>query len=475
LLRQIAEDPPLPFTARSVEPWPELEELLAQCLSKDPGRRLPDMKALAVRLEQVPAPSGGARASQEPIDVARATYLLEGVLERLRRDGRTLAGGLPAAPTCSVNYGAAGIAYALYRLSCLHAEPELLALADLWVTKAVAHRGDEDAWHSPDLEITPERIGPISAFHTAAGAYCVAALIRHAQGDAAGRLEAVQRFVAASSVPASALDLTLGRTSSLQGCAMLLEAIGSGTPEGVMVRTLGDQLLAGIWKELDGFASIPECDELRYLGIAHGWAGILYATLRWSEDTGQVEPSGADARLDELAALAEPAGRGLRWKVTTVRAEGVGQYMSGWCNGSAGMVHLWTLAHRRTGDERFLWLAEGAAWNAWESEDQVNQLCCGRAGTAYALLSLFRRTRDEQWLRRARVLANRAAAHIGSAESEGRVDSLYKGRTGVALLAADQAQPDAACHPFFEPEGWPPPYPLSAAGHPPSGSGHGLG
>jgi eukaryotic-like serine/threonine-protein kinase len=455
LLRQIAQDPPLPFSARRVEPWPELEALLATCLRKDPRQRLPDMKTLANRLRELGRSSDEARATERPVDVTRATRLLERVLERVGRDGPFFAGDLPTAPTCSVNYGAAGIGYALYRLSCLRADPELLALADLWSTRALAHEGDENAWCSPELDITPERIGPISTFHTAAGAYCVAALIRHAQGDAGGRADAVRRFVAASTVPAAGLDLTLGRASAVQSCAMLLEAAGSGAAEVTILRELGDQILAGVWQELDGFAPIPECEELRYLGIAHGWAGILYATLRWSDATGAAEPSAAAVRLDELAQLAEPAGRGLRWKVTTARDVGAGQYMSGWCNGSAGMVHLWTLAHRRTGDERYLRLAERAAWNAWETDEAVNQVCCGRAGKAYAFLNLFRHTHDASWLRRARVLADRAAGQLGPAETEGREDSLYKGRTGVALLAADQAAPEAACQPFFEPEGWP--------------------
>jgi hypothetical protein len=33
--------------------------------------------------------------------------------------------------------------------------------------------------------------------------------------------------------------------------------------------------------------------------------------------------------------------------------------------------------------------------------------------------------------------------------------SLFKGDTGLALLAADLAAPEAACLPLFEEEGWP--------------------
>ncbi len=129
--------------------------------------------------------------------------------------------------------------------------------------------------------------------------------------------------------------------------------------------------------------------------------------------------------------------------------------MPGWCNGSAGFVFLWTLAHRELGDARWLALAAGAAMNAWEAPDGNGSLCCGLGGRAYALLNYHRHAGGlggAEWLDRARDLANRAAVDIERGSD--REDSLYKGTIGVALLAADLARPDAAAMPFFEEEGW---------------------
>jgi hypothetical protein len=81
-------------------------------------------------------------------------------------------------------------------------------------------------------------------------------------------------------------------------------------------------------------------------------------------------------------------------------------------------------------------------------------VCCGRAGRAYARLNMFRHTDDEAWLARARTLAVRAAAESAPGESEGHDYSLYKGRLGPTLLAADQAAPHDVCLSFFEAEGW---------------------
>ena len=134
--------------------------------------------------------------------------------------------------------------------------------------------------------------------------------------------------------------------------------------------------------------------------------------------------------------------------------------MSGWCNGSAGYVFLWTQAHKATGEPRYLELAEGAAWNAWETRVDTGNLCCGLAGQSYALLNLFRHTGDSVWLRRARELAGLAAEALvtmRSRDSRGfeldlRPESLYKGEVGVAVLDADLGHPEYAHMPMFERE-----------------------
>ena len=185
--------------------------------------------------------------------------------------------------------------------------------------------------------------------------------------------------------------------------------------------------------------------------MAHGWAGYLYASLRWCRAAGRALPAGLSVRLDELAERAHPHGRGLRWRWYAESGADVGT-MAGWCNGSAGFVFLWTLAEAALGEPRYRRLAEGAAWNAWEAPDGHGTLCCGLAGRAYALLNLYKQGGGELWLARARELADRAAASIErTAESP---DSLFKGAVGVAALAADLARPEAAVFPFFEEEGW---------------------
>lgn len=65
-------------------------------------------------------------------------------------------------------------------------------------------------------------------------------------------------------------------------------------------------------------------------------------------------------------------------------------------------------------------------------------LCHGTAGNAFAFLSLFARTGDEQWLERARAFATHAIAQVGrlrACSGQGRY-TLFTGDLGAALLAA---------------------------------------
>ena len=447
MLRQIAEEPPLPFAERGVEPWLEVEAVLARALEKDPAHRFASMTDFAAALAAVEPPRAAPLRSPGP---SAAEALLQRTLERLDAEGPLFREELPP-PRASVNFGAAGIACGLYRIALAREDARLLSLADLWVVKAARESGDQ-AWYKADTPLVPERIGRISPWHTASGVHAVRALLAHARADGREQREAVAAFLkAVRAEPCPNPDLTLGRSGVLLAASLVLDTFDRDPPAGLP--ELGDEILAGLWEEIDRLPSIPDFFERPNLGVAHGWAGFLYATLRWCRSAGRPLPPGIETRLAELAGCAQPWGRGLRWKWY---GEGTdprtASSMPGWCNGSAGFVFLWTLAHRTLGGPDFWTLAEGAAWNAWEVPDGSGTLCCGLAGQAYALLHLHRHGGGPEWLARARDLADRAARSI-ERDTEAP-DSLYKGRIGVAVLAADLVRPEGAAMPFFEEEGW---------------------
>ena len=292
-------------------------------------------------------------------------------------------------------------------------------------------------------------------------------MIANARGDAAAVHQAVAELVAMAGADSSNPDLTVGRSGLLLATALLLDVVGDPVPlhqpaAGASLREAGEALLCGLWQKLDLMPPIPRCAEQRNLGVAHGWAGYLFATMQWCRAAGRPLPGGLISRLDLLAASGTPWQRGLRWpwfgRDSAGQAERQVGFMPGWCNGSAGMAQLFALAYRLLRNPAYLEAGKGAAWHAWEAPERNASLCCGLAGRAYGLLSLHRLLlvdgdpEAEDWLERARILAEDAATEI--AHDSEAPDSLYKGRIGVAVLAADLTRPAASAMPFCEDEGW---------------------
>jgi hypothetical protein len=541
MLRQIAQHSPLAFAGRDLEPWPALEAVLGRALAKDPADRFGSLGELCSALAAVAAAQREAPPADRPrraAAVSQSERLLGEVLARVQPEGTLWREGHEP-PRASLNYGAAGVAYALYRIGMAREDAALLAQADLWAARATreARDGGDDAFYDSRIDITAETVGRVSPYHTTTGPLCVQALIANARGDAAAASWAAAEFAALAAAECPNPDLTLGRSGLLLAAALLFDALGepapapsaSSTPsipstpaapatpsrppirpapaadrrataaaapaaaeepeppepgrpalsppasgeseaaaaahrDGPPLWAAGEALLRGLWQEIDALPAIAQCEDRRNLGLAHGWAGYLYATLQWCRATGRPLPGGLTARLQQLADCAMAWQRGLRWQWYGRGRDDGGELavgsMPGWCNGSAGMVHLFGLAYRLLRDPAYLDCCAGAAWNAWEEPVSGGSLCCGLAGRAYSLLSLHRLllaqgdASAEDWLRRARELAERAAAEI--VRSSEAPDSLYKGKVGVAVLAADLARPEASAMPFCEEEGWGP-------------------
>jgi eukaryotic-like serine/threonine-protein kinase len=475
MLRQIAEDPPLPFTRVGLPSWPEVEEPLRAALAKDPGDRLASVAELDQRLAAAgrSTPVRPARPGTMSGTVAGVGPLLDAVLADARPGGRWFTGGLPTAPLISVAYGTAGLAVALHHVATFRDDPELAALADEWALRAAAEAIRDAVFEHPSYELTEAVTGRVTPFHRRSGIHAVQALVSHSLANGEARRAALDGYVAESRQPCENLDLVLGRSGTLLGAAILHEAIGGAGgagpagPAGPVddlagLVALGNETMRDIWAELDTLPPIADGTQQRRLGVAHGWAGFLLATLRWCGVAGVPRPAAVGERLAQLAGLARPEGVALRWPWTNDGASS----MPGWCNGSAGLVHLWTAAHAAFRDQQWADLAERAAWDAYLTP-AIGQLCCGLAGQAYALLELYRYAGERRWLTAATELATRAAASVTSSGTTGAdgtaglrsggtpgaggyiPGSLHKGELGIAILAADLTRPEIASMPFF--------------------------
>ncbi len=173
----------------------------------------------------------------------------------------------------------------------------------------------------------------------------------------------------------------------------------------------------------------------RHLGPAHGLVGIVAALLQveseWSvslpRETAEVLVNEAIVE-DGLATWPASAGGPLA-PASGIRLQ--------WCHGAPGMVA--TAASYL--DEELLLAGAELTWRAGaHREEKGPGLCHGTAGNGHALLKVFERTGDEQWLERARRFAVHALAQAEAAP--GRY-SLFTGGLGVALFAAACLDADA--------------------------------
>jgi hypothetical protein len=195
-----------------------------------------------------------------------------------------------------------------------------------------------------------------------------------------------------------------------------------------------DQLDAWLWTQHLGD------HDMRVVGAAHGLVGNLHVLRRGGSLLAEDRRVDLERRsLDTLARLAVVENGRANWPADADGPlESRGRIRVQWCHGSPGVLTaMWDAA---PGDEAWneLLLAAGRlVYEAGPIRDEPG-LCHGTAGNAYALLALWRRTGDDEWLERARAFALHAAEQVeGRAAKLGRGrHSLFTGDEGVALCLA---------------------------------------
>jgi serine/threonine-protein kinase len=443
----LRDAPPRAFAACGAAPWPAVEAVLARALAKDPAARFPDMDGFADALAAaLDTPRAAARTAAPALALS-----LDRVLRETGPSGAWFADGVPAPPRASVHAGASGIAAGLLAVASARGDAGLLSAARHWSERALALSGRPDAYLSPADDITAATVGPGGLAHGPAGSALVHGLIAGATGDPEGVREATANFLAAAEAGGEEADLFVGSAGLLHGATLLLDACGGieGAPDPAPLRGFGEALAERLGRLLTEEPPIGAGGRLTRLGMAHGWAGLLYALLGWARHQGRGAPDGAAERLRQLRAAALPTEAGLRWPILAggdaTRSE---EHMPGWCNGGAGHALLWLLAAEMLGAEH-LAVAEAAAAEAVAAcrRGAVPFLCCGTVGVGFACLALHGATGEARHLEAAAELAERAAARIRAPELPPQ--SLFRGAVGHAALIAGLDRPEEAALPVF--------------------------
>ena len=195
MYRQILDDAPLSFEESEAEAWPEVETVLRRALSKQPADRFPSLTELRQQLVQA---SGSdplrSAAVPDPRQARRRAEFIARLLPSYRLSGELLQSDLLPAPKVSVGYGRAGIAHALYRMSCAGDDPQLLAQADAWSLSAVRRADQEGAFTNDEIGVTNKLVGKVSTLFGPPGVPAVKALVAGAMGDSTTQANASRQF-----------------------------------------------------------------------------------------------------------------------------------------------------------------------------------------------------------------------------------------------------------------------------------------
>ncbi|SKB77545.1 protein kinase domain-containing protein [Dyadobacter psychrophilus] len=445
LFTQIVSETPVPFRNLDIVTDNNIEKTIFKALAKRKEDRYENIEDfyLAMMKVQESFPDRFAEDKKMSVQVFR-----DSILKDYGFAGDLLKTGLQLAPKSSVNFGAAGIAYLFLRKALVNSSAETLALADVWSDRAASYIHDpENGFYSKDMDLTPSIVGLSSIYHTPSGVDLVQALVSQASGDYGSYYNAVRNFLMHASHPCENLDLTLGKSAALIGGSLILESMPSYDK---FVKNdllaFGKGVMEEIWSMVDTYAAISEKNPINYRGIAHGWAGILYATLKWCKVSGQNLPVNFFERVEQLIKLGIEEDGILRWEISNTEPAS----WTGWCHGSAGYTFLWTSLFHFTSDEHYLDLAKksvGHFLNA-ATAGMNGSLCCGRSGECYALLSVYNATKDDFYLTAAKRIAKQMLPHIYSGQMKNH--SLYKGNIGAAVLFEELNRPEFARMPLFE-------------------------
>jgi serine/threonine-protein kinase len=333
----------------------------------------------------------------------------------------------------SLGSGAGGVALFFYELARRRSDGDaMLTLAAEWCEHAEAQL---------ELRPAPRPEQQLAFAFGAAGVGYLRVLVGHRQGDDTSMERGTMGLVrswekAVATAPST--DLFGGAAGFV--CAMhrllRLDSLPSRTEHalrGMFADAVG-HLKAALERPL-----VARSGHARS-AMAHGVGGELLALLPLVE----ARPLVAE-RLGDLAKLVIRDDELVAWPVL-LGARGVPQTAFGsWCNGIAGMTHLWCRAYEALRDPMYLRLATDSATTTFRALEGVPTVCCGTAGQA-AVLDLYSRVAGEVPFRRRALDRMRRA--IRDATSLPPI--LLQGKLGIALVALGLAEHHADVMPAFD-------------------------
>ena len=194
-LERVLRDPPRPFSVLAMPPTPATEAVLARALAKEPAERFGSVAEFRDAFVAATDEDSRSHISRPVPRAWSPPGLFDTLAVRLAPDR---AQALPR-PTATVNQGAAGVAYFLYRASCVLDRADLVAAADVWIERAKRDLAESpaDACFDPRVGLDATSLGSAGFYHSGVGVHCVDALVACVLDDRPRAGRAVEDFVAA--------------------------------------------------------------------------------------------------------------------------------------------------------------------------------------------------------------------------------------------------------------------------------------
>ena len=319
----------------------------------------------------------------------------------------------------SLAFGAAGIAYAHWYAGYLRGDEILLAEAERWVRAALAGQRHRFAFLTPRAQ-PGDRMPPGACLYGRAGLFFIRALIARSCDERRAEQRALACFAELSrAAAAGTAEFYTGSAGCLAATAILFQHLGGGK-----LLDLGTELSATLrQRALLGGQGNVTWNGIHGLGLAHGAAGAYLALLLWSAAAGSDLPYWFAPSLTALldTALHSPE-RFTRHEKDRSRL----------CKGIIGPAFLAVRAAQVLQEPSFLATARAIAALATAHLPDCSDLCCGRAGCAFALLPLARQDPGGPWRKLAQDLA---LSTLLCDRADWSLTGLFGGEAAIPCLA----------------------------------------
>lgn len=432
--RQLAEEPMLSFKEQGLPSFKELEQILLKCLQKDPKLRYQDLDEIIAELHSLQYLNFPAIVQRQcDLDNLSLYDHTDDLISRLASE-KTMREYFNRGPSCSIFNGGAGIAYFLYRMALNNQNAELISLADVWCNHSKEMTGENTAYVNKDLGFEEKDLDSVSVFNHEPGLHFVQALISSSIGDAGTTVKSLERLMEISKSETTNMDMTMGKSSILLALASIIESFPAFFNfDKTAIISYGNSLMNTIWNDKLP-VTISDDYTVKTTGIAHGWAGLIYAALRWHKAAHIPVPEWIEIKIKQLYDVREEHNGLMIWK-NKINTRYF-YYMPGWCNGGAGFLEMFILAADIFQKAEYLDIAEKIAVDVHGNVSMVGDLCCGLAGRSYSLLSLYRATQNEKYYNYAEVLLTKSK----QVTTFLKTDSLFKGKFGLTLLEIEMGK-----------------------------------